>query len=115
MAYLTGFTDQMSSLDPTKNIIDVGSQFASFVVLGASQSFPFFFFSGIPSIFGLALAKDLTIPKYGLVFILGSLLTTVATIPGNYSAQVATQLTLNWHVRNLVCLLLQLYCIFSHL
>ena len=83
VAYLTGFTDQMSSLDPTKNIIDVGSQFASFVVLGASQTFPFFFTSGIPSISGLALAKDLTTPKYGLVFILGSLLTTFATIPGN--------------------------------
>ena len=87
VAYLTGFTDQMTSLDATKNIIDTGSQFVSFAILVACQTFPYFFASGIPSISGLALAKDLSSPKYGLVFIFGTLLNTLAAIPGNFLTQ----------------------------
>ena len=86
VGYLTGFTNQMSSLDlGTKNIIDTGTLFATLAVMVASQTFPFFFASGIPSISGLALAKDLTIPKYGLLLILGSILGVFAAIPGNGS------------------------------
>ena len=83
VSYLTGFTNQMSKVHKTKNIIDTGSLFASFAVLAASNTLPFFFASGIPTISGLAFAKDLTIPKYGSVFILGSLLNTFAGILGN--------------------------------
>ena len=88
--YLTGFTDQLS-LVKAKSIIDTGSQFANLAVITASMSLPFFFASGIPSISRLALAKDLTCPKYGLVFILGSLLYGIALILGNI-------LTLSRHV-----------------
>ena len=83
VSYLTGLTSQMSSLDQTGNVIDTGSQFANIASIVASQTFPFFLASGIPSISQLALAKDFTIPKYGLVFILGRLLMILAGIAGN--------------------------------
>ena len=82
VGYLTGFTNQLS-LGKTKTIIDAGSQIASAAVNGATMILPFLLASGIPSIPGLALAKDLTCPKYGLVFILGSLLYAIAFILGN--------------------------------
>ena len=81
VSYLTGFTDQLS-LDKTKNIIDTGSQIASFAVLFATNTLPFLLASGIPSISRLALAKEMTSPKYGLVFVLGSLLYTTSLILG---------------------------------
>ena len=73
IAYMTGFTSELS-MDNTKSIIDIGSQIASLAVMAATTAFPFLFASGIPSISKLALAKDMTSSKYGLVFILGSLL-----------------------------------------
>ena len=83
VGYLTGFTSQMS-LNLTKSIIDTGSLMASGVVLLATNTLPFLLASGIPSIHELALAKDLTCPKYGLVFIFGSLLYTIALILGKF-------------------------------
>ena len=55
---------------------------SNFAVVAASLTLPFLIASGIPSISGLALAKDLTFPSYGLVFILGSLISLLAGIPG---------------------------------
>ena len=86
VVYLTGFADQMSSLGETKNIVDTGSQIASFSVLLASNTVPFLLATGIPCVSELALAKDLSFPKYGLVLILGSLLYTVSLILGNFSS-----------------------------
>lgn len=83
---LTGFSDQLS-FGETKSIIDRGSQFANFAVLAAIFTLPFFFTSGVPSVSGHALAKDLTSPKYGLVFSLGGLLNSIASILGIISIQ----------------------------
>ena len=85
IGYLTGFHQQILSLDPTKNIIDIGSQVAAFAMLIASSALPFLFGSGIPSVTELALRSDLAHPKYGLLFIFGSLLSTVYVILGEYT------------------------------
>ena len=76
VSYLTGLNDQLSDLNPfkSKNIIDAGSELASMAVAVSAFVFPFLFASGIPSISGLALTKDLASPKYGKVYIFGSLL-----------------------------------------
>ena len=84
VSYLTGFMDQMS-LGKTGSIIETGSKLASGAVMAATYTLPFILASGIPSISELALAEDLTCPKYGLSFILGSLLHAIASIFGNIS------------------------------
>ena len=81
VAYFTGFSKQMSE-EKNKNVIDTGTKVSNFAVAAASLTLPFLIASGIPSISGLALAKDLTFPSYGLVFILGSLISLLAGIPG---------------------------------
>ena len=84
ISYFTGFNDQLSGLNPatSKNIIDIGSELASMAVAVSASVFPFLFASGIPSISGLALSRDLTGPKYGLVFVFGSLLAYVGMFLG---------------------------------
>ena len=79
VSYLTGLNAQLSDLNPakSKNIIDTGSELASMAVAVSASVFPFLFASGIPSISGLALTRDLASPKYGKVFIFGSLLAYV--------------------------------------
>ena len=91
VSYLTGFSQQLSSIDQTKSIIDTGSKFASFAVMAACQAFPFLIAHGIPSISGLALANDLTSPKYGLLLIFGNLLSPFAFFLGKiYSSKLCT-------------------------
>ena len=85
---LTGFTSHLV-LDQTKNIIDTGSQFATLAALSTYSTFPFVLTTGVPAISGLALAKDLTSPKYGLIFILGIILAIFVQISGN--AQLKNQ------------------------
>ena len=75
VGYLTGFNDQMSVLNPPKsqNIIDTGSELASFAVAVSASVFPFLFASGIPSFSGLARTGDLASPKYDKGFTFGRL------------------------------------------
>ena len=88
IGYKTGFHQQMFSLDQTKNIIDTGSQVAGFAMMVASSALPFLFASGIPSVTELALRSNLAHPKYGLVFIFGSLLATVYVFLGEYTNNI---------------------------
>ena len=82
------------SNDQSKNIINTGFQFASAAVLLAPNTLPIVLASGVwslesgvPCISGLALAKDLTSPKYGNVFIFGSLLYAIALTLGKPKRQ----------------------------
>ena len=91
VSYLTEFSQQLSNFDQTKtkSIIDTGSKFASYAVMAASQAFPFLIAHGTPSISGLALAHDLTSPKYGRMLIFGNLLTPIASSLGKiYSSKL---------------------------
>ena len=82
--YQTGFYKHISSLNQVegRNIIDYGSQLASFAMMPAQSALPFFFASGTPSISQLALTSDLRWPNYGLMYICGSLLAASYVILG---------------------------------